>query len=74
MQAADLDQTLVNQIDELIALKAQTHEAGNTIRLPDVERVVVDELERAGEVPERNDNANFAEEAEALFLELVEKE
>ncbi len=74
MQAADLDRVLVDQVDELIARKAKTNEAGNTIRLPDIERLVVDELARAGEVPERTDNANFAEEAEALFLELVDKE
>ncbi len=74
MQAADLDRVLVDQVDELIARKAKTNEAGSTIRLPDIERLVADELSRAGEVPERTDNANFAEEAEALFLELVEKE
>ena len=74
MQAADLDRVLVDQVDELIARKAKTNEAGNTIRLPDIERLVADELSRAGEVPERTDNTNFAEEAEALFLELVEKE
>lgn len=74
MQAADLDRILVDQVDELIARKAQTNEAGSTIKLPDIERLVVDELARAGEVPERNDSTNFAEEAETLFLELVEKE
>ena len=74
MQAADLDRVLVDQVGELIARKAKTNEAGNTIRLPDIERLVADELSRAGEVPERTDNTNFAEEAEALFLELVEKE
>ncbi|MBX7501859.1 nucleotidyltransferase domain-containing protein [Qipengyuania sp. YG27] len=74
MQAADLDGVLVDQVDELIAQKAKTNEAGNTIRLPDIERLVIGELERAGEVPERTDKANFADEAEALFLELVEKE
>ena len=74
MQAADLDRVLVDQVDELIARKAKTKEAGNTIRLPEIERLVVDELERAGEVPERNDKTNFAEEAEALFLELVDEE
>ena len=74
MQAARLERVLVNQIDELIARKAQTNEAGNTIRLPDIERFVTDELERAGEVPARADDTNFAEEAQALFLELVDKE
>ncbi|MBV7265159.1 nucleotidyltransferase domain-containing protein [Erythrobacter ani] len=74
MQAADLDRVLVDQVDELIVRKAITREAGNTIGLPDIERLVVSELERAGEVPERKENTNFAEEAEALFIELVEKE
>lgn len=74
MQAAQLDQVLVDQVDELIARKAVTREAGNTIRLPDIERLIHDELDRAGDVPERIDQDRFAEEAEALFLELVENE
>lgn len=72
MEAAQIEQALMDQIDELIARKAQTNEAGNSIRLPDIEHLVLDELERAGEVPERADSGKFAEEAEALFLELVE--
>lgn len=74
MRAAGLGQGLVDQIEELIARKARTSEAGSTIRLPDIERLILDELARAGEVPEREDNAGFAEEAEALFLELVERQ
>jgi hypothetical protein len=34
----------------------------------------IDELEPVGEVPERSDSNNFAKEAEALFLELVEEQ
>lgn len=74
MRAAQLDQALVDQVDELIARKRQTREAGNTVRLPDIEQLVVDELGRADEVPERPHDDNFAKEAEALFLELVDNE
>lgn len=74
MQAVDLDRNLIEQIDELIARKARINEAGNAIRLPDIERWVVEELERAGEVEERSNCSNFAEEAEALWLEMVEEE
>lgn len=72
MQAAGIDRTLIDQIDELIARKAQTNEAGNTIRLPEIERLVINELDRADEVPERLSHEGFVKEAEALFLELVE--
>jgi hypothetical protein len=74
MQAAQITPQLVDQIDELIARKAQTKEAGNTIRLPEIEQLILDELDRVGEVPERSDSDNFAREAEALFLELVEEQ
>lgn len=74
MEAAQLEKALVDQVDELIARKARTNEAGNTIRLPEIERLVTEELERAGEVTERIDQENFVQEANALFLELVEKE
>src|SRR5690606_6417749 len=53
MKSAQLGNALTEQIDELIARKAQTNEAGNTIRLPDIERLIENELQRAGEVPER---------------------
>lgn len=74
MRAAELEPVLVEQIEDLIARKAQTNEAGNTIRLPDIERLVMTELERVSEVPEHLDHENFSAEANALFLELVEKE
>jgi predicted nucleotidyltransferase len=74
MQAAQIAPQLVDKIDELIARKALTKEAGNTIRLPEIEQLILDELDRAGEVPERSESNNFAKEAEALFLELVEEQ
>lgn len=69
----DLAPTLVEQIDHLVALKAQTREAGNAKRLPEIERLIADELERADEVPEQLSGTEFAEEAQALFLELVDE-
>lgn len=74
MEAAQIAPRLVDQINELIARKAMTKEAGNTIRLPEIEQLILDELGRVGEVPERSDSNNFAKAAEALFLELVEEQ
>ena len=74
MQAARLPLALVDQVNKLIARKAQTNEAGNTIRLPEIERLVRSELDRACEVPERKTPERFAQEADALFLELAERE
>jgi predicted nucleotidyltransferase len=72
MQAAELNLSAVDQIEELIARKAVTNEAGNSIRLPEIEQLIVAELGRAGEVPDRAHGNYFAQEAEALFLDLVE--
>lgn len=74
MQAAKLDPVLVSQVDELIARKAETREAGSTIRLPEIEQLIQDELDRVDEVPKRANVENFTREAEALFLEWVERE
>jgi len=72
MQAAELNLSAVDQIEELIARKAVTNEAGNSIRLPEIEQLIVAELDRAGEVPDRAHGNDFVAEAEALFLDLVE--
>lgn len=72
MDAAQLEPGLIGQIDELIDRKARTNEADNTVRLPEIERLIERELALAADVPERSDSAGFAREAEALFLELVE--
>ena len=74
MERCDLGADMIRKIEELIALKAKTHEAGNAIRLPELEQLVSDELSRAGEVPERRSDDSFVEEANALFLKLVDKE
>ncbi|RVU35224.1 nucleotidyltransferase domain-containing protein [Hwanghaeella grinnelliae] len=74
MEAAQVEQAVVDQIHELIARKAQTREAGNTIQLPSVERLIEDELQRVSEVPERPRDDQFMDEAEALFLQLVNEE
>ena len=70
----DLDPGLTNEIERLVDLKAITREAGNSTRLPQIEALVTDELARAGEVPDRHTDETFAEEADALFLELVEEQ
>jgi len=72
MTAAQLNASQIDQIEELIARKAKTREAGNTIRLPEIERLIERELERADEIPERHDNGTFAAQAEKLFLDLVD--
>ncbi len=74
LPVCDLVADLLAQIGHLIALKAQTKEAGNAIRLPDLERFIHDELARADEVPAREAGPVFAKEASALFIELVENE
>lgn len=72
MQAAELAPDLVRQVEELIARKSVTGEAKASVRMPDLEALVHDELDRADEAPERRNDDAFREEAEALFLKLVE--
>ena len=72
MAACELSPAMVEQIEELIALKAHTNEAGNAVRRPEIENLVHAELELADEAPERLDPATFKQEAEDLFLKLVE--
>ncbi|MEM6858444.1 MAG: nucleotidyltransferase domain-containing protein [Pseudomonadota bacterium] len=72
MRACDLEPSLVEQVDELIALKAKTNEKGNAVRMPELEQLVHAELERADDAPERLDPETFKQEAEDLFLRLVD--
>jgi len=74
MQAAQVDSALAAQIDELIARKAETKEASNAIRLPEVEALIEAELERVEEIAERRDEDGFQTAAEALFLRLVDEQ
>jgi uncharacterized protein len=71
MAATDLSRTLTEQIDELVALKAETKEAAPATRSPELEALITGELARADEVPERLDPATFAAEAEALLFDLL---
>ncbi|NQZ46262.1 MAG: nucleotidyltransferase domain-containing protein [Erythrobacter sp.] len=72
MEACDLPPSLVKQVQELIALKATTKEKGNAARRPELEQLVHTELARADDVPERLDPDSFKQEAEDLFLKLVD--
>lgn len=74
MATCDLDPALVMEVDHLVELKSVTREAGNATRLPGIEQLVADELGRVDEVPERRSDEKFAEEADSIFLELVEQE
>ncbi|QFT78531.1 nucleotidyltransferase domain-containing protein [Erythrobacter sp. THAF29] len=73
MAACDLAPHLVEQIEELIALKANTNEKSNAVRRPDIEHLVHAELMRAEDVPERLDPETFKQKANALFLRLVKE-
>ncbi|MEO0419187.1 MAG: nucleotidyltransferase domain-containing protein [Pseudomonadota bacterium] len=72
MGACDLPSSLVDQVQELIALKAKTKEKGKAVRRPELEQLVHAELARADDVPERLDPDSFKQEAEDLFLKLVD--
>lgn len=73
MKAAKLEPEIASQIGELIARKARTNEAGNTMRLPALDRLIANELGRADEVPGRTHATGFEGEADALFMELMEE-
>ena len=71
MLATDLDPELVRIIEDLIEVKANAREKAPTQRSARLEALVTDELQRADEVPERCDDAAFAREVDAFFVELV---
>lgn len=72
LACCNLPASTVGEIERLVELKAVTREAGSATRLPEIERLIADELGRADEVPEHLATDDFAEEAQALFLELVD--
>lgn len=72
MAAADLSSSASEEIERLVALKADTREAGPIARVPEIDALIADELARAGDVPARPPSEAFAAEANDLFLELVE--
>lgn len=72
MAEADLPASLAGEIERLVAMKADTREAGPIARLAEIDALIADELGRADEVPARPTSEAFAAEANDLFLELVE--
>lgn len=72
MELGDLPGPLIAEIENLVALKAETREAGLVDRSPALEALVTDELGRAGDVPGRPGGSDFEAAADELFLELVE--
>lgn len=68
---SDLPAALVDQIDMLVARKAQTNERTNGMRLPEIEALIRDELGSVGAQPARKLRDRFADRATNLFLELV---
>lgn len=74
MAEADLPASLAGEIERLVALKADTREAGPIARLAEIDALIVDELGRADEVPARPTSEAFAAEANDLFLELVDEQ
>lgn len=72
MAEADLPRSATHEIERLVAMKADTREAGPIARVSEIDALIADELARAGEVPARPPSDAFAAEANALFLDLVE--
>lgn len=73
MAEAALTPSAAEEIERLVTLKASTREAGLIARVPEIEALIADELARAGEVPARPPSEAFADEANDLFLDLVEE-
>lgn len=71
VDAVDLPQSIRDQIAELVRLKARTNERNNAKRLPDIDALIIDEFARAKEVLPAKVSVHAAEEANALFLRLV---
>ena len=71
MNASDLPATIVSMINELVEAKSRTRELGNARRLPELNRLIADELGRAAELPARLPLPDDLASANRLFLELV---
>ncbi len=69
--AGDLPAILVEQIEAPVTAKARTNERANGTRLPEIDALIRDELDRAGELPARKLRDRFVDRANQLFLELV---
>ena len=71
MAIVDLPRGLSAQIDELVALKAQKREKAGTKRSAEIEALIIDELSRASEITQRDEEPSFLEEADAFFREII---
>jgi uncharacterized protein len=71
MAVTDLPPALTALIAELVALKAETKEAAPATRSRELESLIIGELARAQEVPERQDAPSFTADAEALLFDLL---
>lgn len=71
VEAVDLPSSLVAQIAALVEAKSRTNERSNATRLPDLDALIRDEFARVGEVPRVKPARGSTEEADALFLKLV---
>lgn len=71
VEVSNLPQTLTRQVDELVEAKRITNEKANGVRMPELDALIRDELGRAAELPERTGATGAAEQANQLFLDLV---
>lgn len=71
MEMTDLPSQLAEEIQELVALKALSRERAPARRSARIEALVMDELERADDIPARTDSEAFHLEADALFRRIV---
>ena len=60
-----------DQVAALVEAKARTNERTNGARMPELDALIRDELDRAGELPARKLRDRFVGRANELFLELV---
>lgn len=71
IEVCDLPASLVARITELVEAKARTNEMSNGIRVPDVEALIAEELDRVSELQASAMPTDAAERASELFVELV---
>lgn len=71
MAATDLPDGLSAEILHLVELKAQGREMADTRRSRAIEHLIVDELDLAADVPDREPGPAFLDEADALFREII---
>lgn len=71
MALTDLPSPLAEEINDLVALKAQSRERAPARRSGAIEALILDELSRATEIPERAESRMFLGEADELFRQIV---